>query len=156
MASEGMASEGLASRQSRHGPQETMSRLEAAVTAEGMTVFAHVDHAAGAAAAGLTLRPTDLLIFGNARGGTPLMQAVQTIGLDLPLRILVWQDAAGQTWLAWNDPLWLAHRHGLGLLFVFESRHVWRGWRRGRAQDIFQHELPSQHGRGASRIRGDS
>ena len=56
--------------------------------------------------------PTDLLIFGNAKGGTPLMQAVQTIGIDLPLKILVWQDAAGQTWLSYNDPHWLAKRHG--------------------------------------------
>ena len=78
-----------------------------------MTVFAHVDHAAGATAAGLALNPTDLLIFGNAKGGTPLMQAVQTIGIDLPLKILVWQDAAGQTWLSYNDPHWLAKRHGI-------------------------------------------
>jgi uncharacterized protein (DUF302 family) len=79
-----------------------------------MTVFARIDHAAGAAEAGLSLRPTDLLIFGNARGGTPLMQAAQTMGLDLPLKVLVWQDAAGATWLSWNDPQWLARRHGLG------------------------------------------
>jgi uncharacterized protein (DUF302 family) len=91
-----------------------MSRLDAAVKARGMTVFARVDHAAGAAEAGLSLRPTDLLIFGNARGGTPLMQAGQTIGLDLPLKVLVWQDAAGDTWLSWNDPQWLVRRHGLG------------------------------------------
>ena len=78
-----------------------------------MTVFAHIDHAAGATAAGLALNPTDLLIFGNAKGGTPLMQAVQTIGIDLPLKILVWQDAAGQTWLSYNDPHWLAKRHGI-------------------------------------------
>ena len=58
--------------------------------------------------------PTELLIFGNARGGTPLMQSVQTIGIDLPLKALVWQDAAGDTWLSYNDPSWLAKRHGLG------------------------------------------
>ena len=108
-----MASEGLTTRKSRHGPGETMNRLQAAVRAKGLTVFARVDHAAGAIEAGLSLRPTDLLIFGNARGGTPLMQAVQTIGLDLPLKILVWQDAAGDTWLSWNDPQWLVRRHGL-------------------------------------------
>jgi uncharacterized protein (DUF302 family) len=79
-----------------------------------LTVFAHIDHAAGAAAAGLELRPTDLLIFGNARGGTPLMQRVQTTGIDLPLKALVWQDAAGDTWLSYNDPAWLANRHGPG------------------------------------------
>jgi uncharacterized protein (DUF302 family) len=78
-----------------------------------MTVFARIDHAAGAAAVGLSLRPTELLIFGNAKGGTPLMQSTQTIGIDLPLKALVWQDASGSTWLSYNDPSWLAKRHGL-------------------------------------------
>jgi uncharacterized protein (DUF302 family) len=91
-----------------------MNRLETAVKAKGMTVFARIDHAAGAASAGLPLRPTELVIFGNAKGGTPLMQSVQTIGIDLPLKALVWQDAAGKTWLSYNDPEWLAKRHGLG------------------------------------------
>jgi uncharacterized protein (DUF302 family) len=90
-----------------------MSRLEAAVRAKGMTVFARIDHSAGASAVGLSLNPTEVLIFGNAKGGTPLMQAVQTIGIDLPLRALVWQDASGETWLSYNDPAWLAKRHGL-------------------------------------------
>jgi uncharacterized protein (DUF302 family) len=90
-----------------------MNRFEAAVRAKGLTVFANVDHAAGATAAGLSLRPTDLLIFGNAKGGTPLMQLNPTIGIDLPLKALVWQDAAGTTWLSYNDPSWLATRHGL-------------------------------------------
>jgi uncharacterized protein (DUF302 family) len=76
-------------------------------------VFARIDHAAGASQAGLSLRPTEVLVFGNARGGTPLMQAVQTIAIDLPLKALVWQDASGVTWLSWNDPAWLAARHGL-------------------------------------------
>jgi uncharacterized protein (DUF302 family) len=108
-----MAAEGLITIKSSFGPEETMSRLEAEVKAKGMTVFAHVDHAAGAAAVGLPLRPTDLLIFGAAKGGTPLMQAVQSIGIDLPLKALVWQDASGTTWLSYNDPAYLAHRHGL-------------------------------------------
>ena len=108
-----MAVEGLITLRSNYGPKDTMDRLEAEVKAKGLTVFAHVDHAAGAAAVGLPLRPTDLLMFGNARGGTPLMQSAQTIGLDLPLKILVWQDAAGATWLSYNDPSWLAKRHGL-------------------------------------------
>ena len=90
-----------------------MNRLEAAVKGKGLTVFARIDHAAGAAAVGLPLRPTELLIFGNAKGGTPLMQSVQTIGIDLPLRVLVWQDASGTTWLSYNDPSWLAKRHAL-------------------------------------------
>jgi uncharacterized protein (DUF302 family) len=91
-----------------------MNRLEAEVKAKGMTVFARIDHAAGAAEAGMSLRPTELLIFGNAKGGTPLMQSAQTIGIDLPLKALVWQDASGNTWLSYNDPSWLAKRHGLG------------------------------------------
>ena len=108
-----MATDGLITVKSSFGPEETMNRYEAEVCAKGMTVFAHVDHAAGAAAVGLPLRPTDLLIFGNARGGTPLMQSMQTIGIDLPLKALVWQDASGTTWLSCNDPAYLARRHGL-------------------------------------------
>ena len=108
-----MAVQGLTTLKSSHGPRDTMYRLEAAVKARGMTVFARIDHSAGAAAAGLSLNPTELLIFGNARGGTPLMQTAQTIGIDLPLKALVWQDASGSTWLSYNDPAWLAQRHGL-------------------------------------------
>ena len=108
-----MAADGLITIRSAFGPEETINRLEAEVRAKGLTVFAHVDHAAGAKAVGMPLRPTDLLIFGNAKGGTPLMQAEQTIGIDLPLKALVWQDAAGVTWLSYNDPYFLAQRHGL-------------------------------------------
>ena len=108
-----MAADGLTTLRSNHDPKDTMNRLEAAVKGKGLTVFARIDHAAGAAAVGLPLRPTELLIFGNAKGGTPLMQSVQTIGIDLPLRVLVWQDASGTTWLSYNDPSWLAKRHAL-------------------------------------------
>src|SRR5579863_1958864 len=108
-----MAADGLTTLRSGYGPKDTIGRLEAAVKAKGMTVFARIDHAAGAVEVGLSLRPTEVLIFGNAKGGTPLMQAVQTIGIDLPLKALVWQDAAGDTWLSWNDPAWLAARHGV-------------------------------------------
>ena len=108
-----MAADGLTTLRSSYGPKDTMSRLEAEVKARGMTVFARIDHAAGAAGAGLPLRPTELLIFGNAKAGTPLMQAVQSIGIDLPLRALVWEDASGVTWLSYDDPAWLARRHGL-------------------------------------------
>jgi uncharacterized protein (DUF302 family) len=108
-----MAVPGLTTIKSSHGPQDTMNRLEAAVNAKGMTVFARIDHSSGASAAGLSLGPTEVLIFGNAKGGTPLMQAAQTIGIDLPLRALVWQDPSGATWLSYNDPAWLAKRHGL-------------------------------------------
>ena len=108
-----MAIEGLTTVRSGLGPKDTMDRLAAEVTSRGMNVFARIDHAAGAAAAGMPLRPTEVLIFGNAKGGTPLMQAAQTIGLDLPLKILVWQDEAGDTHLTYNDPVWLARRHGI-------------------------------------------
>jgi len=108
-----MAGDGLITIPSAFGPEETMNRLEAEVRAKGMTVFAHVDHAAGAAAAGMALRPTDLLVFGAAKGGTPLMELGQTIGIDLPLKALVWQDATGATWLSYNDPSWLAERHAV-------------------------------------------
>jgi uncharacterized protein (DUF302 family) len=106
--------DGLTTIPSGFEPQDTMNRLETAVKAKGMTVFARIDHAAGAAAVGLSLRPTEVLIFGNAKGGTPLMQAAQTIGIDLPLKALAWQDASGKTWLSYNDPDWLAKRHELG------------------------------------------
>jgi uncharacterized protein (DUF302 family) len=90
-----------------------MDRLEAQIQARGLNVFARIDHAAGAAEVGLPLAPTKLIIFGNARGGTPLMQLAQTVGIDLPLRILVWQDAANNTWLSYNEPSWIAQRHGV-------------------------------------------
>ena len=109
-----MAADGLITMRSSQGPTETMNRLEAALLAKGMTVFARIDHAAGAAAAGLALRPTELLIFGNAKVGTPLMQSIQTVGIDLPVKALTWQDEAGNTWLSYNDPSWFAKRHGLG------------------------------------------
>ena len=108
-----MAAEGLTTIPSSYGPKDTMNRLKAAVKAKGMTVFARIDHAAGASAVALSLRPTEVLIFGNAKAGTPLMQSVQTIGLDLPLKVLVWQDISGKTWLSYNDPAWLATRHRL-------------------------------------------
>jgi len=108
-----MAAGGLTTIPSSYGPKDTMNRLEAAVMAKGITVFARIDHAAGASAVGLSLGPTEVLIFGNAKAGTPLMQSVQTIGLDLPLKALVWQDISGKTWLSYNDPAWLAKQHGL-------------------------------------------
>jgi uncharacterized protein (DUF302 family) len=108
-----MPADGLTSLASGFGPEETVARLEAAIAAKGLTLFARIDHAAGAAQVGLPLRPTVLFVFGNARGGTPLMQAAQTAGIDLPLKALVWEDAAGKTWLSYNDPAWVARRHGV-------------------------------------------
>ena len=89
-----------------------MDRLAAAVTDRGMTVLARIDHAAAAAKVGMELRATEVLIFGNPKAGTPLMQMAQTMGIDLPLRALVWQDDNGKTLLAYNNPKWLARRHG--------------------------------------------
>jgi uncharacterized protein (DUF302 family) len=104
---------GMTSIPSSFGPKETMDRLVAEISAKELTVFARIDHAAGAAEVGLTLRPTELIIFGNARGGTPLMQSVQTAGIDLPLKALIWQDAAGKTWISYNEPDWIAQQHGV-------------------------------------------
>ena len=94
-----MADNGLITIASAHSVKDTIDRLAADVTSKGMTVFARIDHAAGAQGAGLALRPTELLIFGNAKGGTPLMQSQQTIGIDLPLKALAFEDAAGAVWL---------------------------------------------------------
>jgi uncharacterized protein (DUF302 family) len=104
--------EGLRTRASAFAPKDTIDRLEAIVRARGMTVFARVDHAAGAAQAGLTLRPTELLLFGGAQGGTAIMQAQQTAGIDLPVKALAWQDADGASWLSYSEPRWLVARHG--------------------------------------------
>jgi uncharacterized protein (DUF302 family) len=105
--------EGLIVMPSAHGPAQTMQKLIAAVTEKGLAVLAHIDHAGAAAKAGLALAPTDLLIFGAAKGGTPLMQAQQSMGIDLPLKALVWQEEDGRTLLGYNDPAWLAKRHGV-------------------------------------------
>jgi uncharacterized protein (DUF302 family) len=108
------AADGLISVKSPHGVKDTIDRFEAAAKARGLNVFLRVDHAAGAKKIGEELRPTELLVFGNPQGGTPLMKCAQTAGIDLPLKALVWQDAAGQVWLAYNDPKFLASRHGAG------------------------------------------
>jgi uncharacterized protein (DUF302 family) len=109
-----MARNGLITLSSRYPASDTMDRLLAALAKRSMTVFARVDHAAGAASAGLSLRPTEVVLFGNPKGGTALMQDRQSAGIDLPLKALVWQDAGGQVWLGYNDPAWIAQRHGLG------------------------------------------
>jgi len=108
-----MTTDGLITIESAYGPEETMNRFEAEVRARGLTVYAHIDHAAGATAVGLSLRPTELLVFGNAKAGTPLMQAAQTLGIVLPLKALVWQDESGIARLSYNDPGFVARRHGL-------------------------------------------
>jgi len=109
-----MSEDGLISVASRFSARETMERLLAALPAHNMTVFARIDHAAAAAAAGMPLRPTDLAVFGNPKGGTVLMQDRQRAGIDLPLKVLVWEDADGKVWASYNDPAWIARRHGVG------------------------------------------
>ena len=109
-----MSNDGLVSLRSTHDFATTLARLVAALEAKGITVFARIDHAAGAASVGLPLRPTTLVLFGNPAAGTPLMQAAQTAGIDLPLKALVWQDAEGGVHLTYNDPAWIAARHQLG------------------------------------------
>jgi uncharacterized protein (DUF302 family) len=109
-----MSDNGLISVQSRVSANETLDRLLAAIAARKLTVFARVDHAAGAASVGLPLRPTEVVMFGNARGGTALMQDRQSTGIDLPLKALISEDADGNAWLTYSDPAWIAERHGLG------------------------------------------
>ena len=105
--------ESLHVKASAFGAKETMDRLENEARTRGMTIFARIDHAAGAQAVGLTLRPTELLVFGDARVGTALMQTAQVVGLELPLKALVWEDDAGKVWLGYADPRAVAARHGL-------------------------------------------
>jgi len=107
------ATAGLVTKRSAYPVAETMDRLERAVRDRGLGVVARVDHAAAAQKVGLTLRPTQLLIFGNPKAGTPLMQSAPSSGIDLPLKALAWEDDKGQVWLAHNDPGWLAARHGV-------------------------------------------
>jgi uncharacterized protein (DUF302 family) len=111
VAGSAWGADGLVRVKSAHAPGETIDRLEKLVKEKGLTVFARIDHAGGAAKVGKTLRPTELLIFGNPQGGTPLMECAQTAGIDLPLKAMAWQDAKGQSWLGYNDPVWIAQRH---------------------------------------------
>jgi uncharacterized protein (DUF302 family) len=105
--------DGLVTLASNHDFPTTLSRLTNAMNARQATIFAVIDHAAGAEAAGLALAPTTVVVFGDPRAGTALMQVRQTAGIDLPLKILVWRDEAGAVWLGYNDPAWIARRHGL-------------------------------------------
>ena len=108
-----MSAEGLRVLPSLHGPAETLERLEAAVARNGMTVLARIDHGAAADKVGLELRPTVVVMFGNPRAGTPSMRSTRTLAIDLPLKVLIWQDEKDATWLAYNEPGWLFRRHGI-------------------------------------------
>lgn len=121
MSSQTWGADGLIAIKSPYSPKDTMDRLESLLKQKGMTIFARVDHAAGAAKVGKTLRATELLIFGNPQGGTPFMECAQTVGIDLPLKALVWEDSTGTVWLAYNDPAYLAQRHGVSQCPVVEN-----------------------------------
>ena len=111
-ASVANAADGFIEMKSAHSAAETGTRLAAAIEARKLTLFARVDHAAGAKKIDKTLRATEVFIFGNPNGGTPLMECAQSMGIDLPLKMLVWQTADGSVMLGYNDPAWLAKRHG--------------------------------------------
>lgn len=111
------ADSGIVRIVSHHSVAQTAQRLEALLKERGIQIFAHLDFTADAARAGLTMRPEQLLIFGNPRAGTPLMQAEPVVGLDLPLKALIWEDAAGQVMIAYNDPQYILRRHGLAATF---------------------------------------
>ena len=102
---------GIIKIKSAHSVTETINKLETVLTKKGMTIFKRVNHTAGAEKAGLQLRPTELLIFGNPKVGTPLMLCSQTAALDLPQKALAYEDKNGQVWLAYNDPAYMAKRH---------------------------------------------
>ena len=106
------AADGMTAVKSPHSVKETVDRLETAAKARSLVVFLRVDHAAGAQKIGRSPRPTELIVFGNPQGGTPLMECAQSAGIDLPLKALAWQDESGQVWLGYNEPQFLAVRHG--------------------------------------------
>ena len=105
--------EGIIRRPSTRTVPETLDRLEAVLKTQGITVFARVDHSGEAARVGLTMPPTQVLVFGNPKAGTPVMLAAPTSAIDLPLKALAWQDAAGKVWLGYTDPAYFARRYGL-------------------------------------------
>ena len=115
------AAEGLVVVKSPYSVMETMNRFENIVKERGLTVFSRIDHAAGAAKIGKSLRATEVIIFGNPQGGTPFMECAQTVGIDLPLKALIWEDDSSQVWLGYNDPLFLAQRHGVAQCPVAEK-----------------------------------
>ena len=107
------AETGLVTVESNHSVQITLDRLTKIMTSKGITIFARVDHAAGAKKIGKELAPTQVLIFGNPKLGTPLMVSKRSIGIDLPLKALAWRDDAGKVWVSYNDPSYLKQRHGI-------------------------------------------
>lgn len=113
MSREGRTENGIAHVSSKYSVPGTLERLQSVVKSRGLTVFARIDFSSDAAKAGLRMRPTQLLIFGNPKAGTPLMVAAPSIALDLPLKALAWEDGDGKVWLSYNQPEYLKQRHGL-------------------------------------------
>jgi uncharacterized protein (DUF302 family) len=105
--------EGLVTKASRYPVAETVERLDKVLKGAGMTVFATLDHAAAAEKTGLRMPPATVIVFGNPKGGTPMMLSAPTIGIDLPMKILVWEDAAGKAWVSYNTADFIARRHRL-------------------------------------------
>ena len=120
-----IADNGLVSIKSSHDVKVTADRLEKTLKTKGMTVFTRINHAEGAQKVGKKLRPTVLIIFGNPKVGTPLMQCGQSVAIDLPQKALIWEDESGQVWLSYNDPKYLAKRHSIkgcdGVLIKIEN-----------------------------------
>ncbi len=108
-----MAADGVITKPSVHGVTETMDTLQAVLESKGMTIFARIDHGAGAAGVGITIPATELLIFGNPKVGSPLMQCERSVAIDLPQKALVWEDTEGKVWLSYNDPDYLRKRHAI-------------------------------------------
>ncbi len=113
LATPALALDNYITKESKHSVSDTIDRLEKVLTSKGLTIFARIDHAAGAKKANLELAPTQLLIFGNPKLGTPLMQSNQTISIDLPQKALAWKDADGKVWLTYNNPAALKARHSI-------------------------------------------
>jgi uncharacterized protein (DUF302 family) len=108
-----VADNGMVSKSSKHSVDETLAKLQAILQAKEVPVFALIDHSGEAKKVGMEMHPTKLLIFGNPKGGTPLMLAAPTIAIDLPLKILIWEDDMGKIWVSYNSPEYIAQRHGL-------------------------------------------
>jgi uncharacterized protein (DUF302 family) len=115
------AADGLIAVKSPYSAKETLDRFEETAKQRGLLIFARIDHAAGAAKIGKSLRPTEVLIFGNPQGGTPLMECAQSVGIDLPLKALAWEDDKGQVWIGYNDLAYIGKRHETGQCAALEN-----------------------------------
>ena len=113
VGADSMHDQGLVVKKSSHAVTATLDKLEGIVKSKGFTVFARIDHAAGASKVGQAMRPTEVLLFGNPKIGTALILSRQSVGLDLPIRVAAWEDDSGQVWIGYNAPDWLASRHGI-------------------------------------------